>query len=153
MKGDVMLKANLADLFNNNGEELKLAQDLYTAIEKHGRVKFSRFIKDELNPNARLLTPSLIYLLMVSAQEILQSENASKRASAPRKPKDKNEASGLWKAWLDNPDIYPNKQQFIADVILKCEVSLNTARTWFDEFRTHTSPKWEAKYGNKYPNL
>jgi len=153
MKGDVMLKANLADILNNNGEELRLALDLCTNFEKVGRAKFTKFIKGELNPNAKLLTPDLIYLLMVAAQETLQSENASKRASAPRKPKDKIEASRLWKAWQDNPDTYTNKQQFIADVTSKCGVSPKTARTWFDEFRARPSPKWEAKFGNKYQNL
>lgn len=156
MKGDVMLKIKLADL----GEELQLAKDLYTSIEKHGRAKFERFMEGELKPNARLLTPSLIYLLMFAGQEImfeaqktLQSDRAKHAASSPRKPEDKTEASVLWEAWQDNPYTYPNKQQFIADVMLKCEVSPKTARTWFDEFRTHACLEWEASFGKKYKNL
>jgi len=65
-----MLKTKLADILNYEG--LRLAKGLYTSIEKHGREKFESFMEGELKPNARLLTPSLIYLLMVAAQETLQ---------------------------------------------------------------------------------
>lgn len=89
MKGDVMLKKSLMDVLGNIGYgELQLARDLYISIKKHGRTKFESFVKSELKPNARLLTPSLIYLLMVAAQESLQSEQGRRGAKA------KDEKSG-----------------------------------------------------------
>lgn len=98
-------------------------------------------------------SPRVIYLLMVKAQQGLQSQNARKRASAPRKKEDQTTALKLWEVWQAQPNTYPNKQQFIADITLKCYVSQNTARRWFDKFRVSASAEWEATYGRKYPNL
>lgn len=97
-------------------------------------------------------SPRVIYLLMVKAQETLQSQNASKRASAPRKQKEKLYARKQWKDWQEEPSRYLNKQKFIEGVVQSNEISHNQARAWFNEFRAEkTSTDWEAAHGKKYP--
>lgn len=81
----------------------------------------------------------------------LRSEQARLRASAPRKKRDKDNARELWKAWQSNLTCYENKARYIADVMEKFQVSLNTARKWFDHFRISTSDAWEVTFGKRYP--
>jgi hypothetical protein len=91
------------------------------------------------------------YLIRQHAIKGYKSEAASKRASAPRKKDDRQEAFHLWDAWQKNPSIYKNKQAYIADVTSKLEVSPNAARKWFEFFMGYRLEGWLEIFGSKYP--
>lgn len=141
--------ARLAQIGGLSRLEEKQANKLFQAANEGNLEELQKYIEQNM-PSARVI--ALFASIAASVgRDKLKSEQASFRASAPRKKQYKDGSAEMWEAWQKNPDCYENKARFIDDICEKFQISANTAREWFDQFRSETSSVWEVKFGKKYP--